>query len=600
MKKLRETYVLSEEGEKSLKKSVIASVLAKMAVLLPLAMLAFLAKIVSEENGLSVKMTALSIGLGVLLLIGLIVLVRYQYRKTNIPTYEENEKLRLILADKFLRISMNELDQKGLAELSQNLISDTNANEKILSAILPVIYSTAIVLPLMAGLLAVLNPILSLAIFLPVPLALLVLLFTMKLQEKLTEEQIPVKREASLKLHEYVEGLSEMRANGILQEKQKELTDVFQKVKVFSARMELTSGVCVAGADALVQIGIGLVIYLVCVLLVGGKIRLPEVVFFLAVVLTVYGPVVEMFGAIPSKMYFQKTTERMRHLLTIPDLSGTEVLEQVNANLEFRNVGFVYGKKDERRENAEKTYNLRDKKADMWENVRKDVEMTVRNLDFVLEEGKITALVGSSGCGKSTVASLALRMWDPMEGKILLDGHEIQKLEPEFFYRQVSCVFQEVVLFHETVLENIRLGRPDATDEEVKEAAKLAFCDSFIQKLPDGYETVLAENGNSLSGGERQRIAIARAILKDAPILILDEATSHLDAENELLVQKAIANLSEDKTVLMIAHRLRNIVDADQILVMDAGEIVGRGTHDQLMEKCSLYEKLYRMQEDVG
>lgn len=562
--------LLSKSGKRAVFKGTLAMAAVKLFVLIPLFLLAWITRQTTEASQTSSEVLAVTglVGVGIMLLT--ILLIRQEYRQTNLPAYMENERLRMEIADKLAHAPLEALDKHTLSQLSEHFMRDTDSNEKMVARILPNLYSAAIAIPISAIFLAMVNLPLAAGVFAMIPIALLLLLATMGIQTKLTMEQIPVKRKGTEKLYEYVEGLSEIRAEGVQKQKQGELKSSLQQAAKKTARMELTSGVCVAGAEVLMQLGTGIVVYLVSIFLSRQEVNLAEAVLFLAVVFTVYGPVSEVFAAIPGGMYFHKNTQCMRETLALENMKGEACPKIETSEIQFENVSFFYQKK----------------------------QPAVENVSFRLREGTITALVGPSGCGKTTVANLLLRFLEPQEGRILLDGNDICHMKPDWYLSQVSCVFQDVILFGDTVMENIRIGRRMATDEEVLQAARLAYCDDFIARLPQGYQTVLEENGQSLSGGERQRLAIARAILKNAKILILDEPTSHLDAENEEKVQQALSGLLQGKTVLMIAHRLHNIANADQILVLEEGRLTGMGSHEELLKENELYRHLWELQEE--
>lgn len=297
-------------------------------------------------------------------------------------------------------------------------------------------------------------------------------------------------------------------------------------------------------------------------------VELLPLLMFLLMVTRIYGPILAILANLSSLLNLNVVTSRMRTLLTTPAMDG-DGKTVPNCDIELSHVTFAYNQED-----------------------------VIKDVSCKIPQGSVTALVGPSGSGKSTISKLIARFWDVQQGKITVGGKDIKSMEPESLMSYMSFVFQDVTLFNDTVMNNIRLGNPNATDDQVIAAAKAAYCDEFVREMPDGYQTVLGENGSTLSGGERQRISIARALLKNAPIILLDEATASLDPENEVLVQKAIAKLVEGKTVIMIAHRLRTVVDADQILVLDNGRLVEHGTHDELMKKNGLYHKLFHIQQE--
>ena len=339
-------------------------------------------------------------------------------------------------------------------------------------------------------------------------------------------------------------------------------------MRKIAIKVELASGILVQGASLILQAGLGITIFIGTVLITGSKIELLPLLVLLMFSTQIYGPILAILSQLTSLFHLGTVTNRMRTLLTTPAMEG-EDKDVSKYDIELKDVTFGYNQDD-----------------------------VIKDVSFSIPAGSVTALVGPSGSGKSTISKLIARFWDVRKGQITIGGMDVSTIEPEHLMRCMSFVFQDVTLFNDTVFNNIRVGNRNATEEQVMAAAKAAYCDEFIQRLPDGYQTVLGENGSTLSGGERQRISIARALLKDAQIILLDEATASLDPENEVLIQRAIAKLVEGKTVIMIAHRLRTVVDADQIIVLDNGKLVECGTHDELMKKKGLYHKLFYIQQE--
>ena len=398
--------------------------------------------------------------------------------------------------------------------------------------------------------------------------AFLIIWLSRNHQKKLFEKQVDAKLAASDQVQEYLEGMKIIKSCGLSGSHFSALDKALLAMKKIAIKVEMAVGVFMSSASMILQAGIGITIFVGAILLTQGQIELLPLLMFLLMVTRIYGPILAILANLSSLLNLNVVTSRMRTLLTTPAMDG-EGKTVPNCDIELSHVTFAYNQED-----------------------------VIKDVSCKIPQGSVTALVGPSGSGKSTISKLIARFWDVQQGKITVGGKDIKSMEPESLMSYMSFVFQDVTLFNDTVMNNIRLGNPNATDDQVIAAAKAAYCDEFVREMPDGYQTVLGENGSTLSGGERQRISIARALLKNAPIILLDEATASLDPENEVLVQKAIAKLVEGKTVIMIAHRLRTVVDADQILVLDNGRLVEHGTHDELMKKNGLYHKLFHIQQE--
>lgn len=490
------------------------------------------------------------------------------YRKTYIASYKESNGTRLRIAEHLRKLPMSFFNTKDLSELTTNMMADCSSMESLLSSTIPPLIANGITVTLTCVLLAFFDWRLALCVFITVPLAFLIIWLSRKRQRKLFARQLDAKLAASGQVQEYLEGMKIIKSCGMSGARFRALDKALLAMKKIAVKVEMAVGVFMSSASMILQAGIGLTIFVGAVLLARGEIDLLPLLMFLLMVTRIYGPILAILANLSSLLNLNVVTERLRTLLSTPAMDGQEKTVP-NGDITLSHVTFAYNE-----------------------------EAVIKDFSCTISEGSVTALVGPSGSGKSTIAGLIARFWDVQQGAIRVGGQDIRSIEPESLMGHLSFVFQDVTLFNDTVMNNIRLGDPQASDDAVIAAAKAAYCDEFVRALPQSYETVLGENGSTLSGGERQRISIARALLKNAPIILLDEATASLDPENEVLVQKALAKLVEGKTVVMIAHRLRTVADADQILVLENGELVEQGTHAALMEKHGLYQRLYAIQQE--
>ncbi len=571
MKKLKEILFLSDKGYSDLKKAIKACTLTNLAMLLPFCITVMIfQELLKPFIGKELVWNHLWFlwGAGIISAILVFLAAKNDYRKTYIASYQESNVTRLRIAEHLRKLPMSFFNTKDLSELTTNMMSDCSSMESMLSSTIPPLIANGISVTLTCILLALFDWRLALCVFITLPLAFLVIWFSRTYQKKLFKKQVDAKLNASSQVQEYLEGMKIIKSCNLSGSHFSTLNQALLAMKKIAVKVEMAVGVFMSSASMILQAGIGITIFVGTILLINGEIELLPLLMFFLIVTKIYGPILAILSQLTTLLNLNVVTSRMRTLLTTPTMGGKERTAK-NFDIELKNVSFSYNN-----------------------------EEVIHNVSCTMPQGSITALVGPSGSGKSTIAKLIARFWDIPKGTITVGGKDIKTMNPEKLMQEMSFVFQDVTLFNDTVFHNIQMGNPNATKEQVYAAAKAAYCDEFVRNMPDGYDTVLGENGSTLSGGERQRISIARALLKDAPIILLDEATASLDPENEVFVQKAIAQLIDGKTVIMIAHRLKTVVDADQIFVLENGNLVEQGTHPELMEKKGLYHKLYNIQQE--
>lgn len=571
MSKLQKALFLSDKGYKDLKKAIIACTLTNLSMLLPFCVTVMIfSELLTPFVGGEIQWNHIWMlwGAGIVSAILVFLAAKNDYRKTYIASYKESNTTRVRIAEHLRKLPMSFFNTKDLSELTTNMMADCSSMESMLSSTIPPLIANVITVTLTCILLAFFDWRLALCIFCTMPIAFLIIWLSRNYQKKLFARQVDAKLAASDQVQEYLEGMKIIKSCGLSGSHFSALDNALLTMKKIAVKVEMMVGVFMSSASMVLQAGIGITIFVGALLLVNGSIELLPLLMFLLMVTRIYGPILAILSQLATLLNLNVVTERMRTLLTTPAMEGDGKTVE-NCDIEMDHVTFRYNTED-----------------------------VIKDVSCKIPQGSVTALVGPSGSGKSTISKLIARFWDIQGGTIRVGGKDVRTMEPENLMKYMSFVFQDVTLFNDTVMNNIRLGNPNATDEQVMAAAKAAYCDEFVREMPDGYQTLLGENGSTLSGGERQRISIARALLKDAPIILLDEATASLDPENEVLVQRAIAKLVEGKTVIMIAHRLRTVVDADQILVLENGKLVESGTHNELMAKKGLYQKLYHIQQE--
>ncbi len=568
IQKLKHTFALSDKGAKDMVKAFFACILHNLSLMVPVVLLY---NLISDllDGGIPEGKNAFYIA-GLAIALGFIMLTYYvQYNATFFATYVESGVRRLSLAEKLRKIPLSFFGKKDLSDLTTVLMADCATLEGGLSHWVPEFIGSLISTLLIAAGLFAFDWRMALASLWVLPVSFGIILASAGImrvrQEKVTEVSIA----CSDGIQECLETLRDLKANNAEDGYLKGLDKKIKDVEKYTVIGELTNAVFHTCGRMVLKAGIATTVLAGGVLLADGKITLLTFFAFMILVSRIYDPLIAALDNLSAViMIMNIQCRRMDEILSHPEQEGRSKLTNRGYDIIFDHVGFSYNS---------------------GETVLKDVSFTAK-------QGQVTALVGPSGGGKTTVSRLASRFWDIQKGKITVGGMDISKIEPETLMALYSIVFQDVTLFNNTVMENIRLGRKDATDAEVLEAARLANVDEFAKKLPDKWNTLIGENGCELSGGERQRISIARAFLKDAPIILLDEATASLDVENETLIQESLSRLIENKTVMIIAHRMRTVAGADKIVVLSEGTVAEQGSSDMLLKKDGIYARMVKLQ----
>jgi ATP-binding cassette subfamily B protein len=569
---------LSDEGYKDFKRGVRACVLSNLSLLLPFIIIiqVFMTILDPLMSGNPLNITKLwtLLGSGIAAAFLYFLAYRNEYRKTYTAAYSESEKIRLELAEHIRQLPLSFFNKKDLTELTTNMMADCTSIEHTMSHVAPGLFADSVTVTLTCVLLALYDWRMALALFAALPAALGLIFLTRKIQAISGERHVRAKLNVTGQVQEYLEGIKVVKAFGLSGEKSKALESALRSMMWEAIKFEGIAGIFVTLAMMILQVGIGLVVLTGITLLTGGSLSPIPFLTFVLISAKIYSPLIVIMTLLPEFFYMLVSTKRMQNVRKEPVMTGDGDTVFHDFNIELKNISFAYN-----------AANLG--KSDV-----------IKNISLSIPQNGVTAFVGPSGSGKTTLSRLIARFWDPREGEILIGGKNISAIDPEHLMRSMSFVFQDVVLFNDTVMNNIRIGKKDAADEEIYTAAKMARCDEFVRELPRGYETVIGENGFTLSGGERQRVSIARALLKNAPIVLLDEATASLDPENETLIQEAILELVKSRTVIVIAHRLRTVLGADKIAVLENGALVEEGTGDTLIAKGGLFARLYKIQQE--
>ena len=568
-KNFQRKYALTDQGVKNAKKGAFWTVIVNLVVMDGMGILYLLmyGLMGTLTDGAPLPGPALFLGLVIAFVILSFVTHLQQYHATYGLVYNEVKSTRLSLAERLRKLPLGYFGKRDLADLTETLMGDVNRMEHVWSHVLGYLYGAYISTAIIAVCLLVYDWRLTIACLWGVPVAFGLLFGTRKISARASERTKQAAIRVSDGIQEALENVREIRATN---QEARYLAGLNQKIddhEKVTIQGELGTGIFVNAASVIMRLGVATTILAGASLIVSGQIDFMLLFLFLLVITRVYAPFDQSLALIAELFVSQVSADRMNEIYNTPTAEGVERFQPKGHDIVFDHVGFAYDKKK-----------------------------VLDGVNFTAREGEVTALVGPSGSGKSTCARLAARLWDVTEGTIRVGGVDISTVDPEALLTDYSMVFQDVVLFDDTVMENIRLGKRGATDEEVRAAAEAANCGEFIRRLPQGYDTPIGENGAKLSGGERQRISIARALLKNAPIVLLDEATASLDVENETKVQGALSRLLAGKTVLVIAHRMRTVAGADHIVVLENGRVAEQGTPAELMEKGGLYRRMVELQ----
>ena len=570
-KKFQRKYALTDQGVKNAKQGTFWTVVVNLTVMGGMAILYLLMDgfMNTLTDGAPLPGAVLPVVLVLLFLLLSFLTHLQQYKATYGLVYGEVKATRLRLAERLRKLPLGYFGRRDLADLTETIMGDVNRMEHVWSHVLGYLYGAYISTGIIAICLLVYDWRLMIACLWGVPVAFGLLFGSRKSAARSSEAAKAAALRVSDGIQEALENVREIRATNQEERYLAGLNAKIDQHEKVTIRGELTNGLFVNAASVIMRLGVATTILTGANLILSGRISFLLLFLFLLVITRIYAPFDQSLALIAEMFISQVSADRINEIYDTPIAGGAEVFRPRGHDIVFDHVGFAYDKKQ-----------------------------VLRDVSFTAREGEVTALVGPSGSGKSTCARLAARLWDVTEGTIRVGGVDISTVDPEALLSDYSMVFQDVVLFDDTVMENIRLGRRGATDEEVRAAARAANCEEFIQRLPQGYDTPVGENGTRLSGGERQRISIARALLKDAPIVVLDEATASLDVENETKVQGALSRLLQGKTVLVIAHRMRTVAGADHIVVLENGRAVQQGSPSELMEQGGLYRRMVELQSE--
>lgn len=571
IKFLMKKYALSRQGAKDLIIATISCVVHNLTLMLPVSLLYLLVSDLYAGGVPQGHLWIYIVGMAAAVLL-ILFSYRWVYGATYYATYKESSVRRISLAEKLRKLPLSFFGKRDLSDLTTTIMADCTTLEQSFSHWIPEFFGSMISTVIIAVCLFIFDWRMALAALWVLPVSLAIVAFSGKVQNYFTRRQTEAKLAVADGIQEALETMRDLKSNNA---EEKYLKGLDKKIDLQEKRMiasELGGALFVVPAGMILKLGIGTVALVGGMLLANNAITVLTFFMYLLVVSRLYDPLSSSLQNLAAIISTNIPIERMNEIENYPVQPGTAELRTHGYDIVFDNVSFAYN----------------------------TGEQVLSGVSFTAKQGEVTALIGPSGGGKSTAAKLAARFWDADSGKITLGGTDVKTVDPEKLLSAYSIVFQDVTLFNNTVMENIRIGRQNATDEEVLAAAREAQCDEFVEKLPEGYQTMIGENGSALSGGERQRISIARALLKDSPVILLDEATASLDAENETHIQRAISRLVKGKTVLIIAHRMRTVEGADKLVLLKDGKVAEQGSPEELLAKGGIYAKMCQLQQQSG
>ena len=558
---------MSEQGAKNLQKSIFSHTILNLTKMFPPTIgFVFLFQYLGSLEGIPAPVELTLVDYIVIILVMLLVMffvARWDYVRLYDNVYNESANSRIDIANRLKKLPLSYFGKRDVSDLSATMMSDLNLYEQIFSHSVPHIYATSISTVIISVMILAYNWQLGLAALWVIPVSLLLFSLSKKKQRNDVNAYVKTSRDMLDGLQEQIDQIQEIKSYNL---EERTLNEFYHKIDGNTrnkVKMELSAGIATALAGMLMKLGIVSVAIVGANMLIAGQINILVYIAYLILTASIYVPIEGILSFMAMIVTLDGVVARIKEIKTMPIQEGKQEMNPRDYSIDFKDVVFGY-----------EDYTV------------------INGVSFTAKQGEVTALIGASGSGKTTLTKLAARFWDIQQGKILLGGEDISQIDPETLLKNYAIVFQDVVLFNASIKDNIRIGKKGATDEEVTRVAKIARCDEFIDRMPDGIDTVIGENGERLSGGERQRISIARALLKDAPIILMDEATASLDVENESLIQEALSELIKEKTVIVIAHRMRTIRGANKIVLLHQGKIEAMGTDAELRVQSATYRKM--------